>query len=67
MCATAHDGYAGASALRREGRAIREQKEFRVAGLDCTEEASLIRRELDGRAGVHGVSFNVVDGRMTVD
>ncbi|MCY4599162.1 MAG: cation-translocating P-type ATPase [Acidobacteria bacterium] len=55
------------SPLRREGRAIREQKEFRVAGLDCTEEASLIRRELDGRAGVHGVSFNVVDGRMTVD
>ena len=52
---------------RNEGRTIREQKEFRVAGLDCTEEASLIRRALSGREGVYGVSFHVVDGRMTVD
>ena len=52
---------------RREGRAIREQKEYRVAGLDCTEEASLIRRDFAGRDDVFGVSFHAVDGRMTVD
>ena len=28
---------------------------------------ALIRRELAGRAGIHGVSFHVIDGRMTVD
>ena len=46
---------------------IREELDFRVEGLDCNEEATLLRDALAGRDGVHGVSFHVVDGRMTVD
>ncbi len=41
--------------------------DFRVEGLDCNEEAALLRDALGDREGVHGVSFHVVDGRMTVD
>ena len=47
--------------------AIRERLDFRVEGLDCNEEAALLRGALADRAGVHGVSFHVIDGRMTVD
>ncbi len=46
---------------------IREQLDYRVEGLDCNEEATLLRDALGGREGVHRVSFHVVDGRMTVD
>ena len=46
---------------------IREQLDYRVEGLDCNEEATLLRDALANREGVHGVSFHVVDGRMTVD
>ena len=46
---------------------IREQLDFRVEGLDCNEEAALLRDALSDRDGVHRVSFHVVDGRMTVD
>ncbi len=44
-----------------------EQLDFRVEGLDCTEEATLIRRELSGCAGVCNIAFHVIEGRMTVD
>ena len=53
--------------LWREESTIRQQLDYRVEGLDCNEEATLLRDALAGREGVHGVSFNVVDGRMTVD
>ena len=46
---------------------IREQLDFRVEGLDCNEEAALLRDALAGREGVHGIAFHVVDARMTVD
>ena len=46
--------------------AATEQLDFRVEGLDCTEEATLIRRELAGCAGVCDISFHVIEGRMTV-
>ena len=52
---------------RNREHTIREQLDFRVEGLDCNEEAALLRDALAGRDGVHGVSFHVVDGRMTVD
>ena len=42
------------------------QIDFRVEGLDCTEEAALLRDALSGRDGVDGVSFHIVDARMTV-
>ena len=46
---------------------IRRQLDFRVEGLDCNEEATLLRDAFAGVEGVHGVSFHLVDGRMTVD
>ena len=46
---------------------IRTQLDFRVEGLDCNAEATLLREALADRDGVHGISFHVVDGRMTVD
>ena len=56
-----------ADSERREEGTIRKQLDYRVEGLDCNEEATLLRDALAGREGVHGVSFHVVDGRMTVD
>ena len=40
--------------------------DFRVEGLDCSEEAALLRDALSGRDGVDGVAFHIVDARMTV-
>ena len=59
-------GVGGPSASHQEQN-IRQQLDFRVEGLDCNEEAVLLRDALADRDGVHGVSFHVVDGRMTVD
>ncbi|MCY4511363.1 MAG: heavy-metal-associated domain-containing protein, partial [Acidobacteria bacterium] len=56
-----------ADSERREEGTIRKKLDYRVEGLDCNEEATLLRDALAGREGVHGVSFHVVDGRMTVD
>ena len=44
-----------------------EQLDFQIEGLDCTEEATLIRRELAGCTGVCNVAFHIIEGRMTVD
>jgi len=41
--------------------------EFRVHGLDCAEEISLIRGRLDGEPGICELSFDVVRGKMLVD
>ena len=60
-------GTGGSSAGGFREHTIREQLDFRVEGLDCNEEAKLLRDALADREGVHGVSFHVVDGRMTVD
>ncbi|MCY4077977.1 MAG: cation-translocating P-type ATPase [Acidobacteria bacterium] len=51
----------------KERTPIRTQLDFRVEGLDCNAEATLLREALADRDGVHGISFHVVDGRMTVD
>jgi Cd2+/Zn2+-exporting ATPase len=40
---------------------------LRVEGLDCAEEASALRRELERVAGVRGVSFDLARGRTTVE
>ncbi len=59
-------GTGGRSAATRS-TPIRERLDYRVEGLDCNEEAALLRDALADREGVHGVSFHIVDGRMTVD
>ena len=55
------------TAATAAGGTATEQFDFRVEGLDCTKEATLIRRELAGRPGVCNLSFHVIEGRMTVD
>ncbi len=62
-----HDGRERLTIRPNEEHTIRKQLDFRVEGLDCNEEATLLRDALADRDGVHGVSFHVVDGRMTVD
>ena len=62
-----HDGRERTIVRPNEESTIRQQLDFRVEGLDCNEEAALLRDALGHRGGVHGVSFHVVDGRMTVD
>ena len=62
-----HDGRHRRNTRRNREHTIRQQLDFRVEGLDCNEEAKLLRDALADREGVHGVSFHVVDGRMTVD
>ncbi len=42
------------------------QAEFRVHGLDCAEEVSLIRKRLDRESGIVDLSFDVVRGKMRV-
>jgi Cd2+/Zn2+-exporting ATPase len=41
--------------------------EFRIHGLDCAEEVSLIRRQLDNTKGIHDLGFDVVRGRMSAE
>ncbi|MFN7923208.1 MAG: heavy metal translocating P-type ATPase [Bryobacteraceae bacterium] len=43
-----------------------QQAEFRVHGLDCAEEVSLIRRRLDSEPGIGELAFDVVRGKMAV-
>ncbi|MEZ5355370.1 MAG: heavy metal translocating P-type ATPase [Bryobacteraceae bacterium] len=42
------------------------QADFRVHGLDCAEEVSLIRKRLDRERGIGDLSFDVVRGKMRV-
>ncbi|MFB3065793.1 MAG: heavy metal translocating P-type ATPase, partial [Planctomycetota bacterium] len=39
---------------------------YRVEGMDCAEETSALRRELEPLSGVQSVSFDLLQGRMTV-
>ncbi|BDC49154.1 copper-translocating P-type ATPase [Bryobacterales bacterium F-183] len=41
--------------------------DFRIHGLDCAEEVSLIRRQLDHTKGIHGLGFDVLRGRMSAE
>jgi Cd2+/Zn2+-exporting ATPase len=42
------------------------QTDFRIHGLDCAEEVSLIRKRLDREPGIVDLSFDVVRGKMRV-
>jgi Cd2+/Zn2+-exporting ATPase len=42
------------------------QKDFKVQGMDCAEEVTALKRELEPLAGIVELGFNVLDGRMTV-
>ena len=40
---------------------------YRVSGMDCAEEVSLLRRALSGVPGVYELSFDVINAKMTVE
>jgi Cd2+/Zn2+-exporting ATPase len=40
---------------------------FKIHGLDCAEEVSLLRRQLEGSPGVGTLTFDVLHGRMSAE
>jgi len=41
--------------------------EYRVLGLDCSEEVAILRREVGGKPGIIDLEFDVINGRMSVE
>jgi Zn2+/Cd2+-exporting ATPase len=41
--------------------------DFRIQGLDCSEEVAILRREVGGKPGIIDLEFDVVNARMTVE
>lgn len=41
--------------------------DYRVQGLDCSEEVTILRREVGGKPGIIDLEFDVVNARMTVE
>ena len=46
---------------------IQSTVEYRVEGMDCAEEVSLLRGALAKLEGLNSLTFNVVQARMTVE
>ncbi|MBX9792293.1 MAG: heavy metal translocating P-type ATPase [Pirellulales bacterium] len=43
-----------------------QQAEFKIRGMDCAEEVSMLRSELTPIAGVEDLKFDILSGKMTV-
>lgn len=43
------------------------RNEYRVEGLDCSEEVAILRREVGGKPGVIDLEFDVLNARMSVE
>ena len=41
--------------------------DYKVQGLDCSQEVAILRREVGGLAGVIDLEFDVVNARMSVE
>lgn len=41
--------------------------DYRVKGLDCSEEVAILRREVGGKPGVIDLEFDVLNARMSVE
>jgi Cd2+/Zn2+-exporting ATPase len=41
--------------------------DFRIQGMDCAEEVSLLRRELSKVIGIYELHFEIIQARMTVE
>ena len=41
--------------------------DYRVRGLDCSEEVAILRREVGGKPGVIDLEFDVLNARMSVE
>jgi Cd2+/Zn2+-exporting ATPase len=44
-----------------------QRVDYRVHGLDCSEEVAILRRDVGGLPGVVELEFDVVNGRMSVE
>ena len=44
-----------------------QRADYKVHGLDCSEEVAILQREVGRRDGVGNLSFDVVNGRMSVE
>jgi len=40
---------------------------YKIKGLDCAEEAAILRKKLHGREGILSVDFDILNSRMTVE
>jgi Cd2+/Zn2+-exporting ATPase len=40
---------------------------YKVDGLDCAEEVTILRREIGSLAGVLNLEFDVINARMSVE
>jgi Cd2+/Zn2+-exporting ATPase len=40
--------------------------DYKITGLDCSEEVAILKRELGNKDGVQGLEFDVLNARMTV-
>ena len=61
-----HDGHL-ASTIRVTLFMANRRETYRVSGMDCAEEVSLLRRALSGVNGVYELGFDVVNGKMTIE
>jgi Cd2+/Zn2+-exporting ATPase len=41
--------------------------DYRVEGLDCSEEVTILRREVGGKSGIIDLEFDVINARMSVE
>lgn len=41
--------------------------DYKIQGLDCSEEVAILRREVGGKPGIIDLAFDVVNARMTVE
>lgn len=41
--------------------------DYRVEGLDCSEEVAILRREVGGKPGIVDLEFDVVNARMSIE
>ena len=44
-----------------------QRTDYKIHGLDCSEEVAILQREVGRRDGVGNLSFDVVNGRMSVE
>jgi len=42
------------------------KQDYKIKGLDCSEEVAILKRELGTKDGVQGLEFDVLNARMTV-
>lgn len=43
-----------------------QQRSYKVKGMDCSEEISVLKKELDSRDGVIALDFDILNARITV-